>query len=224
VFELSLEAGGGWTEEVLYSFGSSFDNGWFPEAPLTLDSAGNLYGAASSGGDYDSNVCPFGCGVVFELVNTDGAWNENVLYRFSTSGTDCVQPNGGLIFDLAGDLYGTSFYGAGMFDLTPQAGGVWTETVTDISGGEYSASGLIRDASGNLYGTTSSGGNHNNGIVFELSPATGGGFTQRTLLEFNGRNGADPSAGLTFDSSGNLYGTTYGGGAEGGGTVFEITP
>ncbi|MGA7217955.1 MAG: choice-of-anchor tandem repeat GloVer-containing protein [Candidatus Sulfotelmatobacter sp.] len=225
VFELSPNAGGSWSEKVLYSFGSSFENGWFPSAPLTLDSAGNLYGAAASGGNYDSEVCPFGCGVVFELAKTNGEWSENVLYSFSTSGTDCVQPNGGLIFDPAGNLYGTSFYGAGMFELTPQTGGTWTETVTDISGGAYPEAGLVRGASGNLYGTTLSGGNHSStGIVFELSPAAGGGFTQRTLFEFNGKDGADPYASLTLDALGNLYGTTYKGGAEGGGTVFEITP
>jgi uncharacterized repeat protein (TIGR03803 family) len=116
-----------------------------------------------------------------------------------------------------------------VFELTPTAGGGWTEKVLYSFGngtdGAYPLAGLIFDAARNLYGTTSGGGTYGDGTVFELTPAGGGGWTEKVLYSFgNGTDGSDPWAGLIFDAVGNLYGTTYGGGTYNYGTVFELTP
>ena len=118
-----------------------------------------------------------------------------------------------------------------MFELTPIAGGGWTEQVlhsfnnNGIDGFDPQA-GLIFDKNGNLYGTTLAGGTYNGGTVFELTPAGGGGWTEQVLHSFN-KNGTDGYylwASLIFDGAGNLYGTTWVGGTYGNGTVFELSP
>ncbi len=169
-----------------------------------------------------------------------GRWNEKVLHSFCSQ-ANCVDgyhPDAGLIFDAADNLYGTTAYGGTYsdcqygcgtaFELTPTAGGGWTETVLHSFGngsdGNSPLAGLVFDAVGNLYGTTVGGGtNTYYGTVFELTPTAGGGWTEQVLLSFNGSNGRDPFAGLIFDAAGNLYGTTFNGGS-GVGTVFELTP
>ena len=229
VFELTPIAGGGWTEKVLYSFGNGTD-GAYPEAGLIFDAVGNLYGTTYGGGTY-------GTGTVFELTPTGGgSWTEKVLHNFNDNGTDGFYPYAGLIFDAAGNLYGTTSqggtYGDGtVFELTPAAGGVWTEKVlysfnANGTDGTAPQAGLIFDAAGNLYGTTNQGGTYLSGTVFELTPAGGGVWTETVLHNFNdnGTDGAYPYAGLIFDGAGNLYGTTDGGGTYFGGTVFELTP
>jgi uncharacterized repeat protein (TIGR03803 family) len=174
-------------------------------------------------------------------------WNAKVLHNFG-SGSDGQYPQSGLIGDAAGNLYGTTTYGGTyscgepncgtVFELTPIAGGGWTETVLHSFGsatdGYNPYSGVILDAAGNLYGTTAGGGTHSQGTVFKLSPSEGGGWTETVLHNFG--NGTDegaavPLAGLVLDAAGNLYGTTFVGGAyycadlNGGcGTVFELTP
>jgi uncharacterized repeat protein (TIGR03803 family) len=158
------------------------------------------------------------------------AQEEKVLHSFN--GKNGSTPYAGLIFDTAGNLYGTTFsggaYGDGtVFELTPEAGGGWTETVLhSFNGNDGSApyAGLIFDAAGNLYGTTFSGGAYGDGTVFELTPEAGGGWTETVLHAFNGNDGQFTYAGLIFDTTGNLYGTTLYGGAHGNGTVFELTP
>src|ERR1035437_3601753 len=91
--------------------------------------------------------------------------------------------------------------------------------------GAYPQAGLIFDAAGNLYSTSAQGGNSNNGTVFELTPARGGGWTEKVLWSSGGgTDGVYPRAGLIFDAAGNLYGTTWQGGTSGAGTVFELTP
>ena len=248
VFELTPAAGGGWTEQVLYSFCSQTNctDGAHPVAGLIFDAAGNLYGTTGHGGVYASCNSGTGCGTVFELTPTaGGGWTEKVLHNFG-NGTDGNSPSAGLIFDAASNLYGTTYVGGiycsgsggcgTVFELTPAAGGTWTETVlysfcpagypcTDGIGPE---AGLIFDAAGNLYGTTVQGGRYDYGTVFELSPTAGGGWTETVLHNFgNGLDGVDPSAGLIFDAAGNLYGTTSWGGYYGHyeyGTVFELTP
>lgn len=167
---------------------------------------------------------------------------ESVLFSFgSVSSTQGSSPQGGLVRDAAGNLYGTTFYGGTYyyggygcgtaFELSPAAGGGWTETVLhdfNCSGGDgyYPQSTLIIDAAGNLYGTTYNGGT-NAGTVFKLSPTAGGNWTETILHSFdvtNSKDGAYPTAGLVSDVAGNLYGTTYGGGPYGYGTVFEVSP
>ena len=110
-----------------------------------------------------------------------------------------------------------------VFELTPAAGGSWTEKVLHNFGsgtdGSYPSAGLIFDAAGNLYGTTSSGGSYSGGTVFRVN-AQGEG---PGAASFNGTDGAEPHASLILDAAGNLYGTTNVGGTYRHGTVFEIT-
>src|ERR1039458_9150522 len=172
------------------------------------------------------------------VTSTWATAQEKVLHNFNPNGTDGLQPYAGLIFDAAGNLYGTTGFGGTyrrgpVFELTPAGGGSWTETVLYSFGngtdGVTPYAGLIFDAVGNLYGTTFFGGTYRNGTVFELTPAAGGGWTEKVLHNFNdngtGADGANPYAGLVFDGAGNLYGTTQSGGTNSGwGTVFELTP
>ncbi|QAU23136.1 DUF3466 family protein [Dyella sp. M7H15-1] len=172
---------------------------------------------------------------------------EQVLYAFKGAPNDGANPYGGLIRGASGNLYGTTAGGGDsndgtVFELVCQSNGVggcsaYTETVlyqfqgTAAGDGALPAAGLIRDGSGNLYGTTSGGGDNNNdGTVFELvcqSNGAGGcsGYTETVLYQFQGGNdGSEPSVGLFQDEQGNLYGTTYFGGASGFGTVFKLAP
>lgn len=232
VFELSPTSAGGWTESVLYSFTGGAD-GAEPQAGLILDSVGNLYGTASSGGAY-------GVGVVFELTPTlTGDWTESVLHTF-TGGADGANPFASLIFDAAGNLYGTAWHGGNLacnapygcgvvFEMTPNADGSWTESVLDafVGGSDTRSSdaSLIFDSAGNLYDTTWYGGSYSSGTVFELSPNSDGTWTQNILYNFKGgADGAHPRAALIFDSAGNLYGTTGNEYTSGYGTVFQLIP
>ena len=236
---------GGWTEQVLYQF---ISNG-SPEGSILFDTAGNLYSTTAGGTSFCGT---YGYGQVFELTAgptaRSGRWVEKSLHGFNFNGADGVCPEAGLIFDAAGNLYGTTVgggtYNAGtVFELTPAGGGVWTEKVLhsfvgNSSDGWWPSDGLIFDAAGNLYGTTTTGGTSvysctgGCGTVFELSPAADGSWTERVLYNFGGPpDGAVPHDGLIFDAAGNLYGTTYAGGAyscgqyaNGCGTVFELSP
>jgi uncharacterized repeat protein (TIGR03803 family) len=228
VFELMPKPGGGWTEKLLHSFTANGKDGFPPYAGLILDAAGNLYGTTQAGGLYDY-------GTVFELTPTvQGGWSEKILHNFNQNGTDGIDVFSGLVFDAAGNLYGTTAAGGSfgygiVFELTPATGGAWNETVLhsfDLTDGATSWSGLIFDAVGNLYGSSVGGGPHNNGTVFKLIPSTGGGWTEQVLYSFDAQQGINgPYDGLILDSTGNLYGTAENGGPNGAyGTVFEITP
>ncbi len=229
VFELIPQADGTWSEKVLHSFASGMD-GAYPYLGVILDSVGNLYGTTANGGAY-------GQGTVFEIAHAGGTWTENVLHSFKAqSTTDGYQPSGGLIFDAAGNLYGTTgsggTFGFGtIFELARNAGGTWTEQLlysfNNANGdGVGPFAGLTFDAHGNLYGTTSGGGAGGRGTVFELQPAVGGGWTETVLHSFSndGTDGTTPYAGVILDAAGNLYGTTSAGGTYNHGTVYEVTP
>ncbi len=227
-------------EKVLYSFEGPPGYPATTYAGLVSDAAGNLYGTSEQGG---FGCEQWGCGTVFELSpNGSGGWTETVLYTFCMLWAcgDGDQPAAGLIFDGAGNLYGTTagggIHGDGtVFEMSPNGSGGWTETVlhsfndngTDGADPQFAA--LIFDARGNLYGTTVVGGIHCGGYgcgtAFELSPREGGGWTETVLHSFgNGTDGQNPYAGLIIDAAGNLYGTTGGGGIHGDGTVFELSP
>jgi uncharacterized repeat protein (TIGR03803 family) len=151
------------------------------------------------------------------------AQTETVLFNFSTS-TSSFAPDGGLIFDKAGNLYGTAEFGAGVFELKPRPGGGWATKGIHLNGG-YAFGGVIFGAAGNLYGTTTYGGSFEEGTVFELSPGSHGTWIQKNLHVFGkGKDGQIPEGPLVLDSSGNLYGITIQGGTNGGGIVFELTP
>jgi len=226
--------------KVLWSFGGAPNDGSGPVSSLVLDSSGNLYGTTYGGGSSSA-------GTVFELTpGLDGTWTESILYSFCPTGNSCVDgayPAAGLVFDSAGNLYGTTegggaYYecssglaGCGtVFELSSPAspGGMWTETVLysfcaapGCADGFSPTSQLAIDASGRLYGTTGEGGNGHlpTGTVFELSPAHSG-WTESVLYSFCSLghgyicpDGAMPLAGVTLGGSGNLYGTTKYGGS-----------
>jgi uncharacterized repeat protein (TIGR03803 family) len=244
-FELSPTSGGGWTYAVIYNFGVFYD-GHSPQAALILDSSGNLYGTTLTAGS-DGN-CVDSCGVVFELSpSASGVWTENVIYYFG--GDNGSWPSAPLVFDAAGNLYGTTQYGGKLkdcaslgcgvvFKVSPDSLGYWSGSVLySFAGGSDGAlpfySGVILDAAGNLYGTTTAGGNAGCkggcGVVYELSPESNGSWTETAIHRFTAVSGTPsygggwPESGLTPDTSGNLYGATYLGG-KGEGVVFKVSP
>jgi hypothetical protein len=249
-FEVSppAKAGGAWTETVLYRFSGESD-GAIPLGKLVLDGQGNLYGTAFQGGDVNVTDCAnglvmTGCGLVFELsppTSPGSPWTETVIHTFE--GPDGGYPQAGLVFDVSGNLYGTTdgggafpycgenyLLGCGVvFELSPpaQSGGSWTYAVlysfTGGNDGSLPVSGVSFDAAGNLYGTTYTGGESSGGGVFELSPpqAQGGDWMEATLYSF--RANSYSRAGVAIDEETNLFGTTSQGG-EGYGTVFELSP
>jgi uncharacterized repeat protein (TIGR03803 family) len=222
VYELK-RAKNGWAEFILHNFGSSRD-GECPTSTLLRDSAGNLYGTTNGGGAHDN-------GTVFELSHKFGAaWEEKILYNFASNNTSNVVS--ALVSDAAGNLYGTTqngganYYYGTVFELSPQAGGKWTGTTlhsfnhdNDNADGFYPL-GVVFDGQGNLYGTTYGGGSSNSGAAFELSPGSGGVWTESIIYSF--ALGNFESA-VIYGPSGDLYGTTEHGGA-GYGTVFDLSP
>lgn len=241
VFRLSHQ-GSGWVLNPIYQFDGT--NGEFVAGRLTVGPDGGLYGATTFGG-IPLCAAGAGCGLVFSLRppaffcrNPFCPWTETQLYNFDQHPDDGHYPNGDIVFDAVGNLYGTTSNG-GLYDqgtvyeLTPSQSG-WVESVlydfTGTADGGTPNAGMVIDHAGNLYGTTSAGGDPQClddspcGVVFELSPTTSG-WVETVLHTFqNGSDGADPKGGLIADHSGNLYGTTSVGGSNGGGTVFEMTP
>ncbi len=234
VFQVSS----GGVESLAYDF-TSITQGVGPNGALARDASGTLYGTTAGGG-YDGAKCKkfYGCGVVYKLVGG----NEQVLYKFQGQ-SDGQEPNGGLILDKSGNLYGTTYRGGGdgkgrpgtVFKVTPSG----SETVlhrfgSSNSDGKLPTAGLVMDNKGNLYGTTSEGGvdGYNApgykcvescGTVFEVTAAG----VEKVLYAFKGfkaGDGAAPFASLIMDKQGNLYGTTYAGGEYGYGTIFKLTP
>lgn len=224
------------TFTVLHSFASGPHDGQDPiyGSPI-FDSQGNMYGTTSLGG---SGPCSGGCGVLFKLTPAD---KFTVLYSFGANTTDGKYPYGTLIRDDVGNFYGITDgggtsgaaceqYGCGTVYKVTASG---EETVLyNFRGGLDGASpygGLYRDLAGNLYGMTSLGGDTNWGVVFKVMPSG----RETVLHNFDGNtgDGGDAVGGLVADSSGNLYGTTLGGGLSGCnpglnvgcGTIFQIT-
>ncbi len=247
VFELSppKTKGGAWTEKVLHSFAGGTD-GANPNGGLVLDRKGAVYGTAPIGGN---QLCNFGngnvgCGIVFRLLApaTNGTrWTEQMVHRFADK--DGAGPNGGLIFDAKGRLYGTTGGGGGgtnqgvVFRFVPaRTGRSWVEDLLHVFSGEGNApccpsAGLALDPSGGFYGV-SLGGQYFRGTTFLMKqPTTPSGAWRFALVDtFRGApDAAYPEARVIFSSAGNLYGTTQGGGSgeacDGGcGTVFELKP
>lgn len=222
-------------ETVLYIFTGSSGDGANSYAGLVQDGQGNLYGTTSSGGDS-------GWGTVFELSPPPGGtgpWNETVLHSFKGggSGEDGAYPYAGLALDAQGNLYGTTAEGGfsafccgTIFKVTRTGQETVLYKFTGNADGGYPTAGLILDGRGNLYGTTSDGGDltcaigdgSGCGNAFKLTPA--GHVSILHIFFGTGGDGQVPDAGLVQDSLGNVYGTTYYGGAYGQGTVFKLTP
>jgi len=200
-----------WTETVLHSF-TGVGNGANPTyGDLAFDRAGNIYGTTPAGGD---PICK--CGVVYELTPSNGGWIETVLHTFHDLNGEGASPYAGVIFDRAGNLYGTTVYGGRLsgytgfgtiYRLAPSEGS-WTENViyafTGGNDGKLPFGGLIFDSSGNLYGATSclTGPPC---TAYELSPSNGG-WTFSLLYTFNDVYEGSVAA-PTMDPGGNLYGT-----------------
>ena len=244
VFELSPAAGGGWTLTTIYTFQGGPD-GADPTSTLLLDAAGNLFGETLGGGGTAATCSAVGCGTIFELSpGIHGGWTKSTLHEF-LGGQDGSAPNGGLTLDSAGNLYGTTIQGGGtcaattsgcgtVFELVPVALGHWKEMTLHrfgISSGDgYApAGGVIFDPKGNLLGTTALGGSTTGGCgvgcgtVFQLT-LSAEKWTESILHLFQGADGMNPVAGVIFNLSGSICGTTFQGGASQSGVVFALSP
>lgn len=227
VFEL-IPGAGNWTKSLLYTFCSqnSCDDGAYPNGDMVLDAAGALYGTTVYGGGcgtYD------GCGTAFELArNSKGNWRYTLLAQFQRH---TGSPNGGLIFDKRGNLYGVSQNAA--FVLT--SSGNWTEkdlytfcSRHKCRDGSSPAGGLIWGVGGTLYGTTYEGGQDSFGclfgcgVLFKLKNESKNEWKENVLHTLAPADGAYPVGALISDGHGNLYGTTTTLGAFGGGTAFSL--
>ncbi len=235
VFELVPGEGGTWSFKVLHNFNFSNGDGYYPSTGLIVDASGNLYGVTEWGGAYNS-------GTVFELApGAEGKWAEKRLHSFNDNGHDGYAPLSGLMFDAAGNLYGTTARGGPssgcggqgcgiVFQLTPGANGKWAEkvlhTFNSSGDGNDPWGSLVSDKAGNFYGTTNAGGTSGLGTVFRLVPGVSGEWTEKVLHSFqnDGEDGYAPVAGLVVARAGNLYGTTFYGGLYNDGTVFELIP
>jgi len=239
---------------VIYTFcrHSGCPDGSGPEPSLTLDAAGNLYGAARGGGNLGCGT--YGCGLAFELTpGTNGKWTETVLHEFGPNGSGGARGPSSLAFDSAGNLYGAFEFAGGycdqdgdsgeVFKLTPKERGRWSLKILFAFAGTLGCGpvgGLVIDSAGNLYGATISGGygtcdelGDPCGTVFEGSPGENGQWTVTFPFAFDKTDGAQPVGALLFDAAGNLYGSSGGGGPVNGyclepylacGTIFRLNP
>jgi len=225
VFQLTLSHGV-WAENILHVF-TCKEDGWFPTADLVLDTAGNGYGTTWWGG---VGCGGNGCGTVFKLSQSNGAWTKQTIYSFK-GGADGIQPTSALVFDKAGNLYGTTSLGGigpcdimstpgygTVFKLTPRRRGEWKKTTLygpDGSTGGGLFGGVVFDRSGNLYGPMTFYGKTSQdcgagcGSVFKLTPGKAGNWTATTLHQFKGADGGEPFGHLLLDRAGNIFGITY---------------
>jgi uncharacterized repeat protein (TIGR03803 family) len=212
-----------WTKTTIHTFAAqqNFD-GQFPVGDLTFDPAGNLYGVTTYGGQHDD-------GTVYELSPSNGGWTETIIDSF---GIIYHTPEAGVTFGADGNLYGTLAYADGnppccygAIYALDRSGAGWTENILYVLGvggtndGGYPYAGVIFGSAGNLYGATTELGTNNSGTVFELS-RSGNGWSYSVLYSFTGNQGS--YANLTFDQSGNLYGTTAADGEYRLGSVFKL--
>jgi len=218
VFKLTRSGGGGWTESVLWSFTGGNDGG-VPLSGVIFDSAGNLYGTTSSGGNF--------AGTVYELSPSQSGWVETTLYSFTAN--DYGNGSGGLIMDAQGDLFGITgdLQSGAAYELKPQNGS-WSFSLLQSFTGLLFTGPLAAptfDSQGNLYGPVPNGGSNEAGEIFKLFHA-GDQWIYSQFYQFiaNGDLGAYPIGAVAFDANGNMYGTSEAGGPGGAGTVWEITP
>jgi uncharacterized repeat protein (TIGR03803 family) len=261
VFKLSL-AGDTWEQTVLYSFTGGSD-GSNPRAGLTIDPQGNLYGTSDDcafeltpsgtswalqviynlGGGTTGGLTRDSAGNIFGVTtfstvfesspNGSGGWNTKIIHNFTGAPGDGYYPEGTLVFDKTGSLYGTTTNGGAynmgtVFKLTPANAGEWPEQILHSFSGSTADgnnlwAGVVLDDAGNIYGTTPfSRQQYTAGTVFELLPQPGGSYNEKILWSFNFTNGAAPFGSVILDNAGNLYGTTSTYGAFNGGNAFRI--
>jgi uncharacterized repeat protein (TIGR03803 family) len=237
VFEVKPPAtlGGTWSETVLYSFGSQTNDGVSPFSAPAIDASGNLYGATGLGGSHSQ-------GTVWRLarpVTPGGAWRETVLYSFTGQNGDGIFANG-VILGHDGVLYGTTAGGGvymcnfpapqlgcgTIFQLSPPAtsNGAWTETVlysfTGQNGDGFAPSAAPGQGPNRvLFGTTSYGGSHNVGTIYQLRPpaAPGGAWRESVLYSLGAATGINPYTPLIVSNAGVFFGTTQS-------AVFQLVP
>jgi len=234
VFELA-KSGSTWKETVLHAFlGSSQKDGYLPQAGLSLDTAGNLFGTTYQGGTFNA-------GTVFQLQPSKGGWKYRAIHSFDSQNSGAYYPLGGITQGADGYYYGTTYYGghaynAGTVYRLFKARNVWVaqNVFYFLEGGDgiYPDSSLTMDAKGNMYGTTYYGGSGEAcsggcGTVYKLTLGKNNKYTQSVIYSFQAgvKDGQNPyyGAGVTLDAKGNLYGTTYyGGSTENAGTVYEL--
>ena len=226
---------------VLHSFTGRAD-GAFPEAGLTIDTHGNLYGTANQGG---SGVCPpedSGCGVVFRLAHAGTGWIFTPIYAFQGN-SDGAGPYGRVIFGPDGALYGSTVGGGStnclsgcgtVYQLRPRTSCAsalcpWRETVLyrfqgDPHDAYYPTGDVAFNSAGALFGTTYIGGPGGPGAVYQLTPS-GGGWTESLAYSFRGQeDGGNPYGGVVFDNSGNMYVSAVAGGSYYNGALVELSP
>ena len=219
VYRLSPN-GSGWTHTTLYNLKGQTDGAGPAFGSLVKASGRFLFGTTEGGGYFGTAFAVCAC-----------PQREYVIHSFG-KGKDGAQPIGGLVLDRSGNLYGTTSefgaYGFGnVFELTP-SGNTVTETIlySFVGGNDpiNPAAGVTLDARGDLYGTASLGGAFGYGAVYKLS-RSGSTWKETVLYNFqNGDDGANPVGGVILDKAGNIYGTTFDGGVNGGGTVWEMSP
>jgi uncharacterized repeat protein (TIGR03803 family) len=230
IFELKPISNGTWKVQILYKFVNNGTDGHYPGATLTMDAAGNLYGTTQEGGL--KNV-----GVVFELTPYagGGGWSEKILSSLPYKQKHWADTDYPLTLDSAGNLYGVTNIGGAndggfVFKLSPTSKGPWTLT-TLYSFGIYTGpapavpwSGVVFDSAGNLYGVTALGGTEASGTVYQLSPSSGGGWTEKDLVDFPAScsPACIPEAAITVDSAGNIFGTASATGSFG--VAYEVSP
>jgi uncharacterized repeat protein (TIGR03803 family) len=248
VFQLTHNNNGTWSENVLHNFEGNGADGGNPTAPVAFDRHGNLYGASNCVQDCFFNTQ----GVLFQLLpQSNGPWRESILYNLQGDG--CA-PNseygtGGLVvcsvaFDHTGRLFAQTVtggttgpdcvsFGCGQVLFLGQVSVfswyriVLHDFMDGSSDGRFPEGLLAFDTSNNVYGTTGAGGSANAGTVYMLTPNhVTPGYRETLLHSFQGgsSDGANPTAGVVLDASGNVYGTTSEGGAAGLGMVYILTP
>ncbi len=212
--------GSSWTHTTLYNFKGVPDGSGPAFGSLVMASGRFLFGTTEGGGYF---------GTAFAVCTCPH--REYVLHSFG-KGKDGAQPIGGLALDRAGNLYGTTSefgaYGFGnVFELTPSGNTVTENILYSFVGGSdpiNPAAGVTLDARGEIYGNASLGGAFGYGAVYKLS-RSGSSWKETVLYNFqNGTDGANPVGGVILDKVGNIYGTTFDGGINGGGTVWELSP
>jgi uncharacterized repeat protein (TIGR03803 family) len=231
-----VHGSGGWTQNYLYSFchQASCPDGSGPVSGVIFDGTGNLYGTTEYGGT--GQLGGLGGGTAYQLKpKPDGTWKHVVLHSFPAFRGDGFRLLAGMVLDKSGNLYGATIQGGSIdcgvvFKLTPGAKG-WKESMLHDFKQPKSGCGpstVTFDPAGNLYGTAGGGTGQCEGgcgVVFKLTPGSGGKWQYSVLHDFTGNDGAYPDAGVILDQKGNLYGTTeLGGGGSSIGVVFEITP
>lgn len=227
VYRLSSH-GSSWVFSSLYSFQGGGDGSGPAFGSLALGPGRTLFGTTEGGGVFGTAFEVLPPADSFSRVNR--AWRETVVHSFGT-GKDGAQPIGGVVLDATGNFYGTTSLGGASGNGTAfeakRSGNKWVESVIySFKGGTDAANppaGVTLDSHGNLYGTSSFGGANGSGAVYRLR-RSGSRWKESLLYSFQGQNdGQNPVGGVVLDKAGNLYGGTFDGGANGGGTVYKLS-